>query len=125
MKNPILTKTCMLAASSLIALAGCKKDSGSNALAVEKIPAAMNDAFDKAQPEVKTAAQEVVTAVQSQDSTKAFAQLRDLSARPDLNAQQRAAAARAMAAMAKKMSEAAANGDPNAAAYLHTYLSTR
>jgi hypothetical protein len=125
MKNPILKMTCLVLAIAATGLAGCKKNSSSNALAVEKIPAAMDEAFDKAQPEVKTAAHEIVTSVQSQEPTKAFIQLRDLSARPDLNAQQRAAAARAMAAMAKKLQEAAANGDQNAASYLHHYLSTR
>jgi hypothetical protein len=125
MKNPITSKTCLLLAMALIGCAGCSKNRGSNALPVEKIPTAMNEAFDKAQPEVKTAAHEIVNSVQSQDPTKAFAQLRELSSRPDLNAEQRAAAARAMAAMAKKLREAAQNGDQNAADYLKAYAASR
>ena len=109
-------------------LAGCGKNSTSSApppLAADQVPATIENAFDQAQPEVKSVADSVASSVKNQDSATAFEQLQDLSARPSLTSEQRSAAARAMVTVVQQLQEAAANGDQKAQEALHKYMSTR
>jgi ribosomal protein L22 len=114
-------------ALALLGLGGCNRNTSSMPapLPVEQIPAAMQQAFTKAQPEAQSAANDVVSSVQSQDLTKAFEQLRDLSVRPDLTPEQKAVAARAMVTTVQQLQAAADRGDQKASEFMHKYISTR
>jgi len=110
---------------SLPVLAGCSKPSSSAALAEDKIPTAMNEAFKQSSGDTKAMVSECVTACQSQSATTAFAGLQRLSQSKDLTPEQRAVTARAMATTIQKLRAASENGDPAAQALLHQYISTR
>lgn len=109
---------------SLPMITGCSK-TGSTALAVEKIPTAMNEAFKQSSSDTKAMASECVAACQSQNVTSAFTELQRLSQNKYLTPEQRAVTARAMAATFQKLRAASDNGDPAAQAALHLYISTR
>ncbi len=78
----------------------------------------MDQTFQKAKPEVKAAAGQVVTAVQSQDYAQAAAAVQSLSSRPDLTKDQRLLTARAMLTINGLLEAAQAKGDEKAAAAL-------
>ncbi len=116
----------LIAVLMLFGPAGCNRNSGAVApVSVEQIPATLKTAFGKAPPEVRSMADEAVSALQSQDAPKAFLDLRDLCARPDLTPDQRAMAAGAMVAMSKKLRADADQGDRKAEEFLKAYMSTR
>ncbi len=108
----------------LTVLAGCSKNS-STALAPDQIPVAVNQAFKQSAGETKALAGAVVSAVQGQDPATAFNSLQQLEQQKDLTPEQRAIAARAMAATMPQLQTAAQNGNSTAQAVLHHYLSTR
>jgi hypothetical protein len=122
-KNFIPGLLYSLATVSLIA-AGCSKHT-TQALAPEKVPAAMDQAFVKAVGEPKEIAQEVTTACQNQDAATAFVDLQKLSQRTDLTPEQRATTAHAMATLFGKLRADSENGNPAAQAVVHQYVSTR
>jgi hypothetical protein len=95
------------------------------ALAPDKIPAAINHAFNQSTGDAKEVASQVVLACQDQNVTAAFTNLETLSLRHDLTPEQRSVAARAMVATMPKLQAAAATGDATAQATLHQYISSR
>ena len=109
---------------SLPFLAGCSKSS-STALAPEKIPTAMNEAFKKSSGDAKAMACECITACQSPNVTTAFVDLQKLSQSKELTAEQRAVTVRAMATTFQRLRAASESGDPAAQALVHQYISTR
>jgi hypothetical protein len=123
-----IKKAGLIICCAAAALAGCSKNSTSSApppLAADQVPATIENAFNQAQPEVKSVADNVASAVKNQDPATAFEQLQDLSARPSLTSEQRSAASRAMMTVAQQLQAAAANGDQKAQEALHKYMSTR
>src|SRR5690242_10628391 len=82
----------------LIVGAGCDKgSSGPPApLAAEQIPAAFNAAFTKAKPEAKALVNEILTALQAQDFSKAYLDVQSLAAQPGLNKEQQSVTSRGM-----------------------------
>ena len=89
-------------------------------------PGASEDkAFANASPDVKAALGEAEAAMKAEEDAKAFMQLNALSARPDLTAEQRGAAAQSMLSVSKKLDEAAAKGDREAAALLESYRASK
>ena len=124
MKNIHIRQLAVSLLISLPVLAGCSK-TGSTALAPDKIPTAMNDAFKKSSGETKELASECASACQCQNVTTAFVDLQKLSQSKELTPEQRAVTARAMATTFQKLRSASDSGDPSAQALLHQYLSTR
>jgi len=112
---------CLLAAAALV---GCSKHNAA-ALAPDKIPEALNQAFRQSTGDAKEAASQAVAACQTQNPSAAFSNLESLSQRNDLTPAQRSVAARAMVATMPKLQAAAAAGDAAAQTTLHQYLSTR
>jgi hypothetical protein len=112
-----------LGASWLVAT-GCSKHS-TQALAPDKVPAAIDQAFVKATGEPKAIAQDVAAACQSQDTPAAFTDLEKLSQRTDLTPEQRATTAHAMATLFGKLRTESDNGNPAAQAVVQQYISTR
>ena len=85
----------------------------------------MQQAFVAASADVKAMAGEVEAAMQANEDGKAFLQLGALSARPDLTAEQRGAAAQAMLTVHQKLNAAAAKGDRDAAALMESYRASK
>ena len=110
--------------SFLLVWPGCSK-SNSTALAPEKVPGAINEAFSQSTGETKSLADQAAAAAKNQDPVTAFTQLQSLASNHDLTPEQRAIAARAMAATMPQLKAASDKGDPNAQAVLHQYMSTR
>ncbi len=107
-------------------LAGCGSGNSSGAAKTpEAAKAALQQAFAKAPAEVKAIASEVEAAMQNQEDGKAFLQLSALSARQDLNQEQRGAAAISMLAVGQKLNAAAAAGDRDAAALMESYRANK
>lgn len=114
-----------LGAAMVLALAGCSKKTTATApLPMEQVPQAVESAFKSAPQEASVAATEAVTAVR-EDDPNALANLQDLSSRSDLNDEQRAVAARAMAAYLKQLHEKAEKGDKKADEAIQQYRATK
>jgi len=113
--------------SALLAGGGCHRagDAPPQALAPEEVTPALDTAFKNANPENKQAANEVVSALQSKDDPKAFIHLQSLAARPDLTADQRAAATRSMLSVLAQLQAAAANGNKAAEDLLQAYRASK
>jgi hypothetical protein len=124
MKKTSLPAALFPLAIYLLISAGCSKH-GAQALAPEKVSAAMDKAFVKASGEPQEMAQEISTACQSNDTVTAFADLEKLSHRTDLTPEQRSATAHAMATLFGKLRADSDNGDQAAQAAVHQYISTR
>jgi hypothetical protein len=105
-------------------LVGCSKHTAA-ALAPDKVPEAINHAFNQSTGDAKNVASQVVLAWQDQNVTAAFTNLETLSHRNDLTPEQRSVTARALVATIPKLQAAATTGDPDAQATLHKYFSTR
>ncbi len=93
--------------------------------ALQEAPQSIQNAFKQAKPELKAAADEVVTALESRQTPKAFLQLQQLSSRTDLTAGQSVAAARAAAAVRAQLAAAAARGDKAALDLLEAYHNSK
>jgi hypothetical protein len=101
------------------AAAGCGSSSAPPAaLSTQEVAPALESAFKDASAEAKSAATEAAAAVQQNDNPKALLEIQRLSARQDLTAEQREAAARSMLAIMEQLRQAAARGDGAAAAML-------
>ena len=115
-----------LAAGILVATsAGCGRSGGGVAKTPEQAKEAIQQAFAGAPSDVKAMVGDVEAAMKANEDAKAFLQLGNLSARADLTAEQRGAAAQAMLTVNQKLSAAAANGDRDAAALLDSYRSSK
>ena len=111
----------------VVALAsGCKKQPVAVApLPVEQVPTTIEKAFQQAAPEVRQDATAALSALQNQNEPKAFFELHDLAARPELTPEQREAAMRAWAAVYAKLRAAAEKGDKKAEDAVNEYRATK
>jgi len=109
---------------ALLLAAGCAKHSP-EALAPEKIPGAINQAFSQATGETKDAAVQAVAACQQHDAIEAFTSMQSLAQQKDLTPEERSIASRAEVTCLKQVQAAAEQGDASAKTLLHQYLSTR
>jgi hypothetical protein len=117
MKNITLAFLLVLAAGF-----GCNRTSPPpTALALEELPAAMEKAFGNAKPDVKDLAAQVVSSVQAQDYSKAFAAIQSLARTPDLTKEQTAITSRATLTVNELLQAAQAKGDQKAAQTINTY----
>ena len=82
---------------------------------IEQLPAALEKAFTKAKPEVKTLAGEVVAAVKTPDYTKAYFAMQTLSAQAGLTREQSGVVNGGLLTLNTLMQEAQAKGDTKAA----------
>ena len=117
-----LRAACLaLLTAAMAFLPGCKKAEQSDAVAVTEAKASLQKAFATASPDLKAVAAEAAAGLDAGDSGKAFLQLNQISGRSDLTAEQRGAAVESMLAAGKKLREAAARGDKDAAQVLDAY----
>ena len=93
-------------------------------LAIEAVPAKMEDAFQSAQPEVTTAVQEAVASVRGDDPA-ALQQLQELSTRSELTPEQRATANQSLFAVLARLQAAETNGNSKAAEALQQYRASK
>ncbi len=110
-----------------LAGAGCSKNQTAppQALAPEQVAPTIETAFKEAQPEVKEAANEVVSAMQNNDDPRALAQLQALSVQPNLTPEQRRAAALSTMSVLARLQIAAANGSKVAEEMLKKYRASK
>lgn len=121
-----LKRMCLALGLAAWTVCGCNRHAGPPPpLAAEEIPAAMEQAFRQAAPEIKEAAGQIVSAVQSKDYPKASTLAQTLAERPDLTSDQRLLVARAMLALNGLLQSAQAQGDENAAAALKFHQMTK
>jgi hypothetical protein len=121
-----MQKAAAGAALLLVLVAGCRKKATTpRAMSAEEVPAAMEKTFQQAPTEVREVATEAVIALQSQDESKAFLDLQELTHRPELSPEQRMAAARSMMAVHERLRSAAARGDKKAEQTLEQYQATK
>lgn len=100
---------------------GCGGGKEPEVMAVEEVPAAVENAFKDASDEVKQSVEEVVSAVKGKDESKALLDLQEVFARPDLSPAQREAANQSMISLNQKLRAAAEQGDQRAAQALEVY----
>jgi hypothetical protein len=126
MAGSSLFRTHILAACCALALAaGCDRYEAPKPLAAEQVPAAVENAFKDATPEVKSSAAEVVNSIQGKDEVKAFFELQNLTSRNDLTPEQREVASHSMLSMNERLRAAAAQGDQRAAQALQAFRSSK
>ncbi|MBI4324325.1 MAG: hypothetical protein HY674_03595 [Chloroflexi bacterium] len=118
MNDRFLNKIGLLLFCLLYLAAGCGQNKAPEPLALDQIPAAVEKAFSKAKPEIKNLAKQAVTTIQSKDYTAALLQLQNLSAVPQLTAEQLSVATRSMLTVNAQMQAAASQGDAQAAEVL-------
>jgi hypothetical protein len=102
----------------LVWLAGSGCDRASKPLPplpLDQLPAALEKAFTKAEPETKDLAGSVVASVRSQDYAKAYSGLQTLVSKSKLSRKQADVTARGMITVHDALESAQANGDAAAA----------
>ena len=85
------------------------------------MPAALEQAFSKAKPEIKELANQVVAAVQAEDYSKAFLTIQNLASQPGLTKDQVSVASRATLTVNSLLQAAETKGDKQAAQTLQIY----
>ncbi|MEK7685262.1 MAG: hypothetical protein AAB466_07565 [Verrucomicrobiota bacterium] len=118
MNDHFHNKIALLLFCLLFLAAGCGKNKAPEPLALDQIPAAVEKAFSKAKPEIKNLAKQAVATIQSKDYTTALLQLQNLSAVPQLTAEQLSVATRSLLTVNAQMQAAASQGDAQAAEVL-------
>ena len=110
----------------LLAAVGCNKSSTPPApLAIEQLPAALEKAFTKAKPEIKSLASQIISSVQAKDFAKAYLDLQSLSGMTGLSQEQHSIAMRGALTVNELVQSAAAKGDETAAEAVKVYKSTK
>jgi hypothetical protein len=100
----------------LMADSGCDRASKPlPPLPLDQVPAALEKAFSKAEPDTKDLARSVAASVRSQDYAKAYADLQSLIGKPKISREQSEVAARGMLAVHQALEEAQEKGDAAAA----------
>src|SRR5512141_2257727 len=77
----------------------CSKHAAPEALSLDQVPSAMDNAFKKVQPDTREQVQSITTSVQNKDYAKAYLELQNLCSQPNLTAEQRQVATRSMLAV--------------------------
>jgi hypothetical protein len=84
------------------------------ALTEQEIPAAMEKAFESAEPKMKMLADQAVQSVQRKQYAKALLEFQSLCAFPELSKEQRNVASRSMLAVNESLQTAGSEGDKSA-----------
>ena len=126
MKPLCATKITLALLLLLTSGLGCRKDvRPPTPLPVDQFAVTFNKAFAGAKAETKDLTAQVVTAVQAQDYSKAFAQLQSLTSAPGLTKDQRSVLARALLTVNDLLAAAQSQGDQKAAETIQTYHRNR
>ena len=127
MKNLHIYRIIILALLlPLLASVGCDKSiAPPPVLTAAELPAAIEKAFEKASPEAKELASQVLAAVQAKDYPKAFQNVQTLGGMPSLTKQQISVASSALATVHTLLQEAQAQGDAKAAQAIQYHRSTK
>jgi hypothetical protein len=94
-------------------------------MSIEKVPAALQNAYAGAKPELKQIATDLAQSVQGKDIGTAFVQAQILVDQPGLTREQQTAASQTRASVLQELLAAEANGDPGAAAIMKKYRQTK
>lgn len=112
--NPLSILLSLLFVS--LAGSGCDRTSKPlPPLPLDQVPAALEKAFSKSEPDTKDLAGSVAASVRSQDYAKAYPDLQSLIGKPKLSREQSEVAARGMLAVHQALEEAQEKGDAAAA----------
>ena len=111
-----------------VLLAGSSCDRASKPLPplpLEQLPAALEKAFSKAEPDTKDLAGSVATAVRTQDYPKAYSGLQDLVGKSGLSREQTDVTTRGMLTVHDALQSAQAKGDAAAGQTLERHRQNR
>jgi hypothetical protein len=111
-------------AAGVIIAAGCHRNPDAGASAGSSATG-LRGAFTKAEGPGKELAADAASALESGNDVKAFDLLSALTSQSDLTPEQRASAMQAMTAEAKKLAEAAKNGNSDAEKALTRYRASK
>ena len=128
MRLSFLTRSAPISVLLLLTLltCGCGEDTQPpKAISLDKIPAELQKAFASAAGDTKELSGQAITAVQSQDLSKASAALDALARRPDLGKIQGRTVAGATMTINAALLEAESKGDPRAAETLNLRRMTK
>jgi hypothetical protein len=120
LRNPLGSSS----ATGLLAVAlltGCGDKAGPQAISIETAPDVVNNAFATAAPDIKQAADKVVSRAAAGDYAGSYFSLEALSSNPDLTPEQRLSLAQTQLAVMEKLNEAAEQGDERAAQAIQTH----
>ncbi len=107
---------------ALIITLGCSKSAPPpTPLAIEEIPAALEKAFSKAGPEIKSLAGQAADSVRARDYSKAFLAIQNLANSPELTKEQQSVTSRATLTVNSLLQAAQSQGDSQAAQTLQNY----
>ena len=109
---------------ALALLPACSKSSA-GVLTGDKIPGAIEQAFQQSTGSSKEIATAVINDCRNGNDVGAFKGLQTLSSLNTLTPEQRAAATHAMVGVIQKLRAASESGDQSAKTAIHQYLSTR
>jgi len=98
--------------------AGCAKNGPPTPLALDQIPTALNQAFDKSPAERKELVDRALSALQNKEIGKAAMVLEGLCAIPEISKKQREVATRALLTLNEELQAATQRGDKEAAEVL-------
>jgi len=116
------TAFAALAMLCMTCLFGCNRPSPPpEPLTMAEMPAALQQGFATATPEVKTASDQLLALVQKQDYAKAFVAAQSLSSTPGLTKEQATVLARATLTLNSAMQEAQTKGDAQVTRTLQNY----
>jgi len=102
--------------------AGCgRNEKPPDPIPEDQIPAAVQKAFNTAQPQAKELAEQTVVALQAKDYAKAFATIQQLTGMAGLNKEQNSVVTRATLTINSLLQTAETKGDTKAADTLKTY----
>ncbi len=110
---------------SFLLCTSCSRSEPPKEVALDQVPASLNQAFQKAPAPTKTLVAETIKALNEKAYPQAFVKLQEISARTDLSAPQRQAAAAALTSVNVQMQSAATSGDDTATATRQIYQSTK
>ena len=106
----------------LLLTPACRKSSAPPPpLAIEQVPAALSKAFKKTNPEVKELVNQIISAVQAQDYSRAYLGFQNLAVKPGLDKEQQDVTARGVMTLNTVLQSAQSSGDSKAAETLKTY----
>ena len=116
------TRTALALLLLVITGLGCRKHTPPPVpLQLHEFASTFNPAFARAKTETKDLAAQIVTAVQAQDYSTAFAQLQTLTSAPSLTKDQKNVLARGLLTVNELLAAAQSQGDQKAAQTLQIY----
>ncbi|MGO8696574.1 MAG: hypothetical protein ACLQVY_02490 [Limisphaerales bacterium] len=118
---------CAALTCGVLLLAGCERDDSPNLapLPLDQLPAAVEQSFQKADPELRADASNAIGDVQKSDLSAAFQDFTELNSKGSLSLKQHTLLARALMTLSQQLTDAADRGDEQAAETLRHHLATK